>query len=101
MTRKTSPSAATPAARNSSRPADASQKPTRPASAPSPSATSSAPASGYPRPVTSETFEAEFVAYNEFRRACMLTVLTRAQFAATVARHNATIARVDKPAPEA
>jgi hypothetical protein len=43
--------------------------------------------------VTSETFEAEFVAYNEFRRACMLTVLTRDQFAATVARHNATIAR--------
>jgi hypothetical protein len=43
--------------------------------------------------VTSETLEAEFVAYNDFRRACGLIPYTREQFAATVARHNATIAR--------
>jgi hypothetical protein len=51
--------------------------------------------------VTSETFEVEFVAYNDFRRACGLTPYTREQFAATVARHNATIAGVDRPALEA
>jgi hypothetical protein len=101
MTRKTSRSGVSPAAARSSRPADASRKPTRPASAPSPSATNKETASGYPRPVTSETFEAEFVAWNQFRAVMGQPAYTRAQFAATVARHNATIARVDKPAPEA
>jgi hypothetical protein len=93
MTRKTSQSVATPATPKSSRPPDASASPRRPASAPSPSATSSAPDAGYPRPVTTETFEAEFVAYNQFRAALGQPAYTRAQFAATAARHNATIAR--------
>jgi hypothetical protein len=43
--------------------------------------------------VTSETFEAEFVAWNQFRAALGQPPYTRDQFAATVARHNATIAR--------
>jgi hypothetical protein len=51
--------------------------------------------------VTSDTFEAEFVAFNQFREAMGQPAYTRDQFAATVARHNATIAGVDRPAPEA
>jgi hypothetical protein len=43
--------------------------------------------------VTSDTFEAEFVAWNQFRAALGQPASTREQFAATVARHNATIAR--------
>jgi hypothetical protein len=101
MTRKTSPSAATPAARNSSRRADASASPRRPVSAPSPSATSGAPASGYPRPVTSATFEAEFVAFNEFRKLCGVDPVPRVVFRGIVEKHNAKLGYVDNPVPEA
>lgn len=46
----------------------------------------------YPRPVTPETFEVEFVAYNDFRAACGVPPVTRARFQQTVERHNRTIA---------
>jgi hypothetical protein len=46
----------------------------------------------YPRPVTSDTFEAEFVAFNEFRKLCGVDPVPRVIFQGIVARHNATIA---------
>lgn len=103
MTRKTVPSAARRAAARFGRPVAASPNPRRPASAPLPSSTSSAPASAYPRSVTSETFEAEFVAYNEFRKACGVRTVDHAEFARAVAAHNALIVAgpIDRDAPEA
>lgn len=42
--------------------------------------------------MTSETFEAEFVAFNDFRRQCGVRQVTREEFAKTVERHNAICA---------
>jgi hypothetical protein len=42
--------------------------------------------------VTPATFEAEFVAWNQFREACDVRMVTREEFARAVASHNALLA---------
>lgn len=105
-------SAVSGAVRNFFRKGSASARTRRPASPPAPSAISSVPAPtfkegervfpidevrAYPRPVTPETFEAEFVAWNQFRALTGVPPVTRADFARTVAVHNANLAKKQWP----
>jgi len=53
--------------------------------------------------VTAETFEVEFVAFNQFLEACGHAPYSRTQFEDIVAKHNARLVRRDLDAspPEA
>jgi hypothetical protein len=51
--------------------------------------------------VTSATFEAEFVAFNEFRKLCGVDPVPRVVFRGIVEKHNAKLGYVDNPVPEA